>query len=81
MFSYPGGKDASSCIIQLSTEDPDRQKEQTTNLPHLHDFVVSLTISPPISRSHELATDFSQSQTPKKAVGFVSKLNIDRRPT
>ena len=57
MFSYPGEKDASSCIIQLSTEDPDRQKEQTTNLPHLHDFVVSLTISPPISRSHELATD------------------------
>ena len=51
MFSYPGGKDASSCIIQLSTEDPDRQKEQTTNLPHLHDFVVSLTILPPISRS------------------------------
>ena len=81
MFSYPGGKDASSCIIQLSTEDPDRQKEQTTNLPHLHDFDVSLTISPPISRSHELATDFSQSQTPKKAVGFVSKLNIDRWPT
>ena len=81
MFSYPGGKDASSCIIQLSTEDPDRQKEQTTNLPHLHDFVASLTISPPISRSHELATDFSQSQTPKKAVGFVSKLNIDRWPT
>ena len=81
MFSYPGEKDASSCIIQLSTEDPDRQKEQTTNLPHLHDFVVSLTISPPISRSHELATDFSQSQTPKKAVGFVSKLNIDRWPT
>ena len=81
MFSYPGGKDASSCIIQLSTEDPDRQKEQTTHLPHLHDFVVSLTISPPISRSHELATDFSQSQTPKKAVGFVSKLNIDRWPT
>ena len=81
MFSYPGGKDASSCIIQLSTEDPYRQKEQTTNLPHLDDFVVSLTISPPISRSHELATDFSQSQTPKKAVGFVSKLNIDRWPT
>ena len=81
MFSYLGGKDASSCIIQLSTEDPDSQKEQTTNLPSLHDFVVSLTISRPISRSHELATDFSQSQTPKKAVGFISKLNIDRWPT
>ena len=66
MFSYLGGKDASSCIIQLSTEDPDSQKEQTTNLPSLHDFVVSLTISRPISRSHELATDFSQSQTQKK---------------
>ena len=44
MFSYLGGKDASSFIIQLSTEDPDSQKEQTTNLPSLHDFVVSLTI-------------------------------------
>ena len=80
MFSYLGGKDASSCIIQLSTEDPDSQKEQTTNLPSLHDFVVSLTISRPISCSHELATDFSQIQTPKKAVGFVSKLDIDRWP-
>ena len=49
MFSYLGGKDASSCIIQLSTEDPDSQKEQTTNLPSLHDFVVSLAISRPIS--------------------------------
>ena len=67
MFSYLGGKDASSCIIQLSTEDSDSQKEQTTNLPSLHDFVV--------------ATDFSQIQTPKKAVGFVSKLDIDRWPT
>ena len=81
MFSYLGGKDASSCIIQLSTEDPDSQKEQTTNLPNLHDFVMSLAISQPISHSHELATDFSQSQTPKKAVGFISKLNIDRWPT
>ena len=71
MFSYLGGKDASSFIIQLSTEDPDSQKEQTTNLPSLHDFLVSLTISRPISRSHELATDFSQCQTPKKAVGFI----------
>ena len=50
MLLYLGGKDASSCIIQLSTEDPDSQKDQTTNLPSLHDFVVSLTISPPISR-------------------------------
>ena len=49
MFSYLGGKDASSCIIQLSTEDPDSQKEQTTNLPSLHNFVVSLAISRPIS--------------------------------
>ena len=81
MFLYLGGKEASSCIIQLSTEDPDSQKEHTTNLPSLHDFVLSLTISRPISRSHELATDFSQSQTPKKAVGFISKLNIDRWPT
>ena len=37
--------------------------------------------SRPISCSHELATDFSQIQTPKKAVGFVSKLDIDKWPT
>ena len=51
-----------------------------------HDFVMSLMISWPISHSQELEIDFSRflensnSQKHFGAVGFISKLDIDRKP-
>ena len=84
MFSYLGGKDASSCTIQLSTEDPDSQKEQTTNLPSLQVCTTLLRVLLFHHLSHALMSwqlISHKVKHQKKAVGFVSKLDIDRWPT
>ena len=60
-----------------------QKKGSKSRLAKSHDFVASLTILGPISRSNDLATDFShfleKSNSEKKgAVSFFSKLGINR---